>query len=163
MTIWATVIPNRIAYRRYTTSATATAKLTHDETGTWKNITSNVAEHPTIDMIVFGVNRTNYGGAKFRKASNMNNIGDINLYESYTVNEFVPGQNQVLIYYPRGEICFLNFVPPGSFSVTQGSCHPMIDLDITMIFAGSKFIAVRESMVAVYNFPSFSFSHVYSE
>jgi hypothetical protein len=96
------------------------------------------------------------------RTRNFATVGEFELLDLYVTNEFVPGMNQLLIYYPRGEICFLNFVT-GTFSVTQGTCHAMIGVDIEMIFFGSKFIALRESMVAVYDFPSFAFSHVYSE
>lgn len=166
--MYGVVHPNRIVYRDQSTDGVGTSSITEqlqfDEPSPWTNITSNVAEHPTYDLIAYSVNHTYNGAAKFRNKQ-FDDIGELKMYEHYTVNEFVPGSDQLLIYYPYGKICFLDFVPSGSFSVSQGSCHPMISLHIRMLFdtADSRFIAIRESTVAVYDFPSFSLRHTYAE
>lgn len=90
--MYGVVYPNRIAYREQSTAilSSITPKITFDEPSPWTNITSNVAEHPTYDLIAYSVNSTNNGGAKFRTRT-FTIVGELALYEHYTVNEFVPG------------------------------------------------------------------------
>lgn len=67
--IYGVVHPNRIIYRSPSTTYynILPIQLTHNEPSPWTNITSNVAEHATYNMIAFGVNNTYNGAAKFRK------------------------------------------------------------------------------------------------
>lgn len=69
--MYGVVYPNRIAYRNQNTlSVSSISDISYfDETSSWTNITSNVAEHPNYDLIVYGVNNTKNGGAMFRRAN----------------------------------------------------------------------------------------------
>lgn len=82
--LWGVIYPYRIAYIAVNVADFSdTSKVTFDESSTWTNITSNVVEHPTYNMIAYGVNRTNFGGAKFRNRA-FGNLGELEMYEPYT-------------------------------------------------------------------------------